>query len=120
MRHSVRQLPQDFPVLGTRRSRTRSACAVRERDTRGGAPRMTLRNVVSRHTGAALLTSALALSLAPALAAAPAPRGFVVLREYGTGTPSRAQPYLEQLLAVVAKQNQWPKVSGRYFAERAA
>jgi hypothetical protein len=46
-------------------------------------------------------------------------RSFVVLREYGVGTPSRAQPYLDQLLAVVAKQTQWPKVSGRYFTERA-
>lgn len=81
---------------------------------------MTLRNVGSRHERAGLLAAALGLSLAPALAAAPSPHAFVVLREYGTGTPSRAQPYLDQLLAVVAKQNQWPKVSGRYFAERPA
>jgi hypothetical protein len=69
---------------------------------------------------------AIALSSSTALAA-PAPKGdaaatvhsFVVLREYGGGTPSRAQPYLDQLLAVVAKQNGWSKVPGRYFAERA-
>jgi hypothetical protein len=67
----------------------------------------------------AALAAALGLAVAPALAAAPSAHAFVVLREYGSGTPSRAQPYLDQLLAVVGKQNQWPKVSGRYFAERA-
>jgi len=52
-------------------------------------------------------------------AAPPAPEHkFVVLREHSAGTPSRAQPYLDQLLAVVGKQNQWPKVTGLYFAER--
>jgi hypothetical protein len=81
---------------------------------------MTWLGFMRRRTRASWLAAALGLSLAPALAAAPPPHGFVVLREYGTGTPSRAQPYLEQLLAVVAKQNQWPKLSGRYFAERAA
>jgi hypothetical protein len=53
----------------------------------------------------------------PALAAAP--HAFVVLREHATGTASRAQPYLDQLLEVVAEQNHWPKVTGRYFSERA-
>jgi hypothetical protein len=66
------------------------------------------------------LAAALALFAAPSVFAAAAEHHFVVLREFGTGTPGRAQPYLDQLLAVVAKQNQWPKVSGRYFAERPA
>jgi hypothetical protein len=67
---------------------------------------------------AALFGAGLAL-LAPALAAASSSHAFVVLREFGTGTPSRAQPYLDQLLVVVGKQNQWPQISGKYFAERA-
>src|SRR4051794_40412753 len=45
---------------------------------------------------------------------------FVVLREYGAGTASRAQPYLDELLRAVAEQNHWPKASGRYFSERAS
>jgi len=50
-------------------------------------------------------------------AAAPA-RSFVVLREHGVGTASRAQPYLDELLRAVAEQNHWPKATGRYFSER--
>lgn len=54
------------------------------------------------------------------LAAAPvSTHSFVVLREFGSGTASRAQPYLDDLLRVVAEQNHWPKASGRYFSERA-
>lgn len=53
-------------------------------------------------------------------AAAPSAHSFVVLREYGVGTASRAQPYLDDLLRVVAEQNHWPKATGRYFSERAA
>jgi len=55
-------------------------------------------------------------------AAAPAAAGhsFVVLREHGVGTASRAQPYLDELLRAVAEQNHWPKASGRYFSERSA
>lgn len=68
----------------------------------------------------AVLAVTVMLLAAPGLFAAGPEHHFVVLREYGTGTPGRAQPYLDQLLAVVAKENQWPKVSGRYFAERAA
>jgi hypothetical protein len=52
----------------------------------------------------------------PALAA-PA-RSFVVLLEHGAGTPSRAQPYLDDLLKVVAEQNRWPNATGRYFSDR--
>jgi hypothetical protein len=45
-------------------------------------------------------------------------RSFVVLREYGAGTASRAQPYLDDFLRVVAEQNHWPRASGRYFSDR--
>lgn len=58
----------------------------------------------------------LALGAAPAAASG---HSFVVLREFGVGTASRAQPYLDELLRAVAEQNHWPKASGRYFAERA-
>lgn len=67
-------------------------------------------------TALAVAASLFGLAREPLAAAG---RSFVVLREYGVGTPARAQPYLDQLLAVVAKQTQWPKVTGRYFAERA-
>lgn len=55
-------------------------------------------------------------------AAAPVPsaRSFVVLREYGAGSASRAQPYLDDLLRAVAEQSHWPKATGRYFSERAS
>jgi len=58
------------------------------------------------------------LSVAAAEPVAP-PRTFVVLREYGVGTASRAQPYLDELLRIVAEQNHWSKATGRYFSERA-
>ncbi|HEV8551555.1 MAG TPA: PhnD/SsuA/transferrin family substrate-binding protein [Polyangiaceae bacterium] len=64
-----------------------------------------------------LAAAAAAFTASPAASAAPE-RKFVVVREHSAGTASRAQPYLDQLLAVVGKQNQWPNVSGRYFAER--
>jgi len=53
-----------------------------------------------------------------AAAPAAAAHSFVVLREYGVGTASRAQPYLDELLRAVAEQNHWPKATGRYFSER--
>jgi hypothetical protein len=59
------------------------------------------------------------LSVAAAPPAASA-HSFVVLREFGAGTASRAQPYLDELLRAVAEQNHWPKASGRYFSERAS
>ncbi|MEI9937196.1 MAG: hypothetical protein WDO69_08210 [Pseudomonadota bacterium] len=58
------------------------------------------------------------LSVAGAPPAGPA-RAFIVLREYGAGTANRAQPFLDELLRVVAEQNHWAKASGRYFSERA-
>lgn len=64
---------------------------------------------------AGFVLSALAAAR-PALAAPP--RSFVVLLEHGAGTPSRAQPYLDDLLKVVAEQNHWPNATGRYFSDR--
>lgn len=59
------------------------------------------------------------LGLLPHLAAAKSEHRFVVLREQGAGAAARAQPYLDQLLGVVAKTSGWSKATGRYFAERA-
>jgi len=70
----------------------------------------------SRLARAALVLGVLT-TLRTALAAPPP--AFVVLLEHAVGTPGRAQPYLDELLAVVSEQNHWPKASGRYFAERA-
>ncbi|HEY6078532.1 MAG TPA: hypothetical protein VIW29_07005 [Polyangiaceae bacterium] len=72
---------------------------------------------------AALLVTLAGVALGLLASARPAPaappRAFVVLLEHGSGTPGRAQPFLDELLLVVAKQNQWPKPLGRYFSERA-
>lgn len=62
--------------------------------------------------GLALLTAARPSPAAP-------PRAFVVLFEHGVAAPSRAQPYVDELLTALAQQNQWPKPLGRYFSERA-
>jgi hypothetical protein len=67
---------------------------------------------------AGLVSCGLCLLTAARPASATAPQAFVVLLEHGVGTPSRAQPYLDELLAVVAQQNHWPKATGRYFSER--
>jgi hypothetical protein len=65
------------------------------------------------------LLSCACLSVAAAAPAA-TPHSFLVLREYGVGSASRAQPYLDDLLRVVAEQNHWPKATGKYFSERAS
>jgi len=67
-----------------------------------------------------LALAACALLSVAAAAPAKTSHSFVVLREYGVGTASRAQPYLDELLRVVAEQNHWSKASGRYFSERAS
>jgi hypothetical protein len=72
---------------------------------------------LARRVGvAALLLGALAVGQ-PALATAP--HALVVLREHAAGAASQAQPHLDRLLEVVAEQNRWPKITGRYFSERA-
>jgi hypothetical protein len=83
---------------------------------------MTLRrrakNAASRPLARVGLSFCALLSLA-STPAAPA-HAFVVLREYGAGSASRAQPYLDELLRVVAEQNHWPKATGKYFSERSS
>jgi hypothetical protein len=75
----------------------------------------------TRHSGRALALCGLGLcALLSTAAASPVAHSFVVLREFGAGTASRAQPYLDDLLRVVAEQNHWPKASGKYFSERAS
>lgn len=48
------------------------------------------------------------------------PVGIVVLKEHGVGSPALAQPYLDKLVAVAAKENDWPKARGQYFTSRTA
>lgn len=65
-----------------------------------------------------LVRAVLGVLLTISLAHADTERVFVVLREHASGSAVRAQPFLDQLLGVVAKKNGWPVVSGRYFSER--
>src|SRR5262245_20519030 len=44
---------------------------------------------------------------------------IVVLKEHGVGNQSLAQPYLDRMVALAAKQNGWPGVNGKYFTSRA-
>jgi len=66
---------------------------------------------------ALIACASLLVAAGPPVASA---HSFVVLREYGAGTASRAQPYLDELLRALAEQAHWPKASGRYFSERAS
>jgi hypothetical protein len=46
------------------------------------------------------------------------PVGIVVLKEHGVGSPALAQPYLDKLVAVAARENDWAKARGQYFTNR--
>ncbi len=65
-------------------------------------------------TGGALL-----LVLRPALAA-DGMVSIVVLKEHGVGNQALAQPYLDRMVGLAAKQNGWTGVNGKYFTSRAA
>jgi hypothetical protein len=80
----------------------------------------TAAKVVSVRALTFVATVLCALLLSAGAPPAGSARSFVVLREYGAGSATRAQPYLEELLRVVAEQNHWAKASGRYFSERSA
>jgi hypothetical protein len=60
-----------------------------------------------------------ALLLAHPLAADDIARvSIVVLKEHGVGNQALAQPYLDKMVAIAAKQNGWRGVNGRYFTSR--
>ncbi|APR88167.1 hypothetical protein A7982_13516 [Minicystis rosea] len=60
---------------------------------------------------------ALASSAVPALAGDTVK--VIVLREHGVGTATQAQPYLDKLMAVAAKENGWSAAQGQYQNKRA-
>jgi hypothetical protein len=68
----------------------------------------------------ALAAGALLLALRPALAAGGGTVPIVVLKEHGVGNQVLAQPYLDRMVALAAKQNGWASVNGKYFTNRAA
>lgn len=67
----------------------------------------------------ALGAGALLLGLRPALAA-DGTVSIVVLKEHGVGNQALAQPYLDRIVAIAAKQNGWAGVNGKYLTSRSA
>jgi hypothetical protein len=67
----------------------------------------------------ALIGLAALAALSPALAA-DGVVAVVVLKEHGVGNQALAQPYLDRMVAIAAKQNSWPGVEGKYFTSRSA
>jgi len=65
-------------------------------------------------TGGAFL-----LALCPALAA-DGTVSIVVLKEHGVGNQALAQPYLDRMVSLAARQNRWAGVNGKYFTSRSA
>ena len=63
-----------------------------------------------------------ALVLAAALAAGSAragnPVAVIVLKEHGIGSPTQAQPYLNQFVTMAAQQNGWAGAKGQYQTKR--
>ena len=46
--------------------------------------------------------------------------GIVVLNEHGVGNASLSQPYLDQMVAIAATQNNWGAARGQYCTSRSA
>lgn len=66
----------------------------------------------------ALAAGALLLLVRPVLAESE-PVAIVVLKEHGVGNQGLAQPYLDRMVAIAAKQNGWPGgANGKYFTSR--
>jgi hypothetical protein len=76
--------------------------------------------VHARSAHRALAAGALAMLAVCAARAADAPIGIVVLKEHGGGNQALAQPYLDRMVAITAKRNDWPAAAGKYFTSRAA
>jgi hypothetical protein len=68
----------------------------------------------------AFAAGALLLAARPALAAEDNAVPIVVLKEHGVGNQALAQPYLVRMVALAAKQNDWPAGNGKYFTSRSA
>lgn len=56
----------------------------------------------------------------PALCPADDAVPIVVLKEHGVGNQALAQPYLDRMLSLAAKQNGWAGANGKYFTSRGA
>jgi hypothetical protein len=75
---------------------------------------LSLRSVL---VSAGLLATA---AIAPVPASAGNAVNIIVLREHSVGTPTTVQPYLDQFVAIAAKENSWdPASKGKYETTRA-
>ncbi len=75
--------------------------------------------VLLRSTLVALGT-VVALGVAAGPARADGAVGLLVLKEHGVGSAAQAQPYVDKLVAVAAKQNGWASAGGKYVTSRSA
>ena len=75
--------------------------------------RQTIRN-------AACATLLAALTLAPIAADAGEGVNVLILKEHGVGSATSAQGYVDNLIAHVARQNQWPTAAGQYLTSRSS
>jgi len=67
----------------------------------------------------ALAAWALLIVVRPVLAADDTV-AILVLKEHGVGNQALAQPYLDRMVAITAKQNNWKNAIGKYFTSRSA
>jgi hypothetical protein len=69
----------------------------------------------------ALLSAGLVVGLGlAATAVAGNSVGVLVLKEHGVGSAAQAQPFVDKLVAVTAKQNGWAEAKGQYQTKRDA
>lgn len=61
---------------------------------------------------------AAAVGLAAPVAQAQGAVGMVVLKEHAVGTTSTAQPYLDKLMEIAAKESGWASGHGKFFTKR--
>ncbi|MBN1652909.1 MAG: hypothetical protein JXA30_03955 [Deltaproteobacteria bacterium] len=83
----------------------------------GFRPRIVCFSESSKITLISLLISA-ALIVATGTTKASDPIKVVVIRENAVGTSAQAQPYLDDLLAQIARKNGWQSVEGKYLNNR--
>jgi hypothetical protein len=70
------------------------------------------------HRRFALLALATCLSLPSVVRAEPVV--ILVLKEHGVGMAAQAQPFVDRMIDLTAKQNGWPDAKGRYVTTRPA